>query len=199
MTRRSYIWLINLSNYNCQWCNIAIFLQQRLNECEVILRAFSLAFVQLFPNIELLSVVSLISGYCEFITSIVLKLHFIAAGILQLIFLLYSDSYSVSKFLGIDSEAIWKIRIINNGVAFIGYFILLYNGIKPIFYFRMLRSVIPASSWVISICSTSFLSVAVDLLITVQICKKYNNWKIVHQVSQNVLFNSFLFNLFHQT
>jgi hypothetical protein len=169
------------------WHDIIFLCNLRINECEVTLRVFSLIFVLLFPNSEVLTVVSLISGYCEFITSIVLKLHFFAAGILQLIFLLYADSYSVSNFLGIDSEAIWKIRIVNNGVAFIGYFILLYNQIKPMFYFRMLRSAIPADSWIISICSTSLVSVTLDLLILVQICKNYNNWKIVHQVSSNSL------------
>ena len=118
-----------------------------------------------------------------------LKLNFATTGILQLFTQLFSDSVSVSDLLGIDTEAIWKIRALNLGIGFVGNFVLIANKVTPIFYFRLIQSPIPESSWFISVMSTSLVFSSFNLLVVVQICKSFNNWKIVREVLGPFLLN----------
>ena len=120
----------------------------RMNEAEATLRSLSLFFILLFsPSKEVLHIFAALVSHLEFFCSVILKLSVASAGILQLIFLLNSDSHSVSEFLGIDSVAIWKIRAFNSAISLIGMFVLLFKGTIPIFYYRLSRVAIPANTW----------------------------------------------------
>jgi hypothetical protein len=74
-------------------------------------------------------------AYIVFFFSIVLKLSFSTAGILQLNQLLNSDSNFIFEFLGIDTVAIWNIRVFNSGIALVL--------IPPMFFSKLLQAKIP--------------------------------------------------------
>jgi hypothetical protein len=138
---------MNTQSFQIFFCDV-IGEKSRLNEAESSLRSLSLFFILLFsPSKEVLHVFAAISAYLEFFCSILLKLSVASAGILQLVLLLNSDSYSVFEFLGIDSVAIWKIRAFNSIFTLAGIFVLLLNETIPIFYYRLNRVSVPANTW----------------------------------------------------
>jgi hypothetical protein len=156
-----------------------------LNEAENTIRCLSLFFVLFSPPQEILDVFAPIVAYVVFFCSIVLKLSFTSAGIIQLILFLNSNSYSILEFLGIDSDAIWKIRAFHSAIAMLGVISSLINNSFPIFYYRLNRTVaVPDNTWIASISFNTLVFVSFNLIVFVQMCKIYNKWKIIRMVNE---------------
>ncbi len=154
-----------------------------MNEAENSIRCLSLFFTLLSPSEEILEAFASIIAFVVFFCSIALKLSFTSAGILQLILLLNSDSYSIFEFMGIDSVAIWKIRAIHSIIAMLGVVASYMNNSLPIFYYRLLRSAsVPDVTWIVSLSSNTLVFVSFNLIVFVQMCKIFNNWKLIRMV-----------------
>jgi hypothetical protein len=142
-------------------------------------------FVLFSPPKGILDVYAPIIAFVVFFCSIALKLSFTTAGIIQLILLLSSDSYSILEFLGIDSDAIWKIRAFHSAIAMLGVLNALINNSFPIFYYRLKRTVaVPENTWIVSVSLNTLVFVSFNLIVFVQMCKIYNNWKIIKMVNK---------------
>jgi hypothetical protein len=166
-------------------CDVLIKKYFRLNEAENSLRCLSFFFVLFSPPEEFLDVFAPVVAYVVFICSTALKLSFTSAGIIQLILLLNSDSYSILEFLGIDSDAIWKLRVFHTTIALLGAVSLLTINSFPIFYYRLIRIVaVPDNTWIVSISFNTVVFVSFNLIVFVQMCKIYNNWKIIRMVNE---------------
>jgi hypothetical protein len=153
-----------------------------LNEAENSLRAFSLLFILLTPQKEIVLIVAPFLAFSVFFLEIFLKLSIASAGILQLTMLINADSLSVSEFLGIDSVAIWKIRATTSGISLTGIVVLLSNQIMPVFYYRLVRVSVPTNTWFIILSTNTLVFVSFNLIILVQMYKIFNNWIIIRQV-----------------
>ena len=158
-------------------------MKKRFNEADNTIRALSLLFVLFSPPKELVDMFAPITAYVVFFCGTVLKLSTATAGILQLIFLLNTDSNFTYELLGIDSVAIWKIRAINSGIALVGIFAMLSYQSLPIFYYRIFRVTEPTDTWVVSVCSNILVFVGYNLIIFVQLQKNFNNLKIIKMVN----------------
>lgn len=153
-----------------------------MNEAENSLRAFSLLFILLTPQKEIVQIVAPFLAFSVFFLEIFLKLSIASAGILQLTMLINADSLSVSEFLGIDSVAIWKIRATTSGISLTGIVVLLSNQIMPVFYYRLVRVSVPTNTWFIILSTNTLVFVSFNLIILVQMYKIFNNWIIIRQV-----------------
>ncbi len=153
-----------------------------MNEAENSLRAFSLLFILLTPQKEIVLIVAPFLAFSVFFLEIFLKLSIASAGILQLTMLINADSLSVSEFLGIDSVAIWKIRATTSGISLTGIVVLLSNQIMPVFYYRLVRVSVPTNTWFIILSTNTLVFVSFNLIILVQMYKIFNNWIIIRQV-----------------
>ena len=140
--------------------------------------------ILLSPSKVLVDVFAPVIAHLVFFFSIALKLSFTSAGILQLILLLNSDSHAIFEFLGIDSIVIWKIRVIHAIIALFGVIVSLINNSMPIFSYRLIRTVsVPESTWIVSTSLNSLVFVSFNLIVSVQLCKIYNNWRLIRTVN----------------